>query len=78
MNWLWPQNRNLRSSPLIRAGRVVHWLFIVLSALGALFGWQVTYVEGDKSIPISLMTGLFIALPFALVGRAGRYILADE
>ena len=74
---LWP-GREAPDSPLVRAGRVVHWASAA-AAIGALILALAVLLFGDSDIASSksaeLAVGAFLLM---LAGRGGRYILAGE
>jgi len=72
MNWLWPRHLHTETTALIRLGRVLHRTGISLGVLVALFAML---VFDDMSEGMKALT---VAVAPALIGRAVRYILANE
>lgn len=78
MSWAWPTTKNPHCTVLVRIGRVLHWVFIVLAGFGMMFGWVVQRVEANNSIYMAVVTGLIFAVRLVMIGRGLRYILSAE
>ncbi len=83
VGWFWPRARRTETSAAIRAGRVLHWTFLVFAApLAAIVAYGLLYFvftgeTGSDGVSIlAFLAALSLAL--AIVGRAFRYVLANE
>jgi hypothetical protein len=76
-NWIWPRQLNASNSAVVRLGRVLHWVALVLSAPSVIFAFGVMFTPDSFRFYI---TGAFvlIALVCASIGRGVRYILSNE
>lgn len=75
MAFFWPAHLNNQVTAPIRAGRVAHWLGLIVGVLVALLA--VGAVGGGYSNPATYPIGLIGLIP-AQIGRGVRYILAGE
>jgi hypothetical protein len=76
--WFWPRLRREETSAAIRAGRVIHWTFLVFAAPPAIVAGFAIFVIGDRDMFGIFVVAFLIALGLALIGRGLRYVLADE
>jgi len=77
-NWIWPRQLNPRTSGAVRLGRVLHWMFVILSAPW-LAACVAPFLEPDMTDRVGFfLLFLSAALLTSLVGRGLRYIFANE
>lgn len=70
---LWPINVAEATTPLVRLGRVLHWTGVVLAAPWVALAVALAFEDGAHILGLAL-----IGLPFYFIGRALRYVLANE
>lgn len=79
MNWLWPNQPHDETTAAIRIGRVIHWVCIILALAVAIFGLLVLLQTPiGPAFFANLLPTVVGSLGLALVGRALRFILANE
>lgn len=93
-NLIWPRERVVTDTPMVRTGRVLHWAGAAIGtviAVSALFQIRLTGASGHYeqagffdggshwvNDQPNYRTALLIGVGIALLGRGVRYILARE
>lgn len=80
-NWIWPNRPHAETTTAIRAGRVVHWVAVVCTALLVLAELYSTIDDMEYGGLIDLSSVIVASLISALItfaGRGLRYIFANE
>ena len=78
-SWLWPQRPHNDTTTAIRIGRVIHWVCIILALAVAIFGALVLLQTPiGPAFVVNLLPTVVGSLGLALVGRALRWIIANE
>lgn len=76
MSWFWPDKVREDAGVVARAGRVLHWISIVIAVAICALYWAIAFESG---IDWGLQTGFgATAVVVALLGRGARYILSGE
>ena len=80
LNWLWPARPRATGSLMIRAGRVAHWCFVAAAFYAMIFAWVAMYTDAGEQASVykAVVSGLIMAMPLLLIGRAVRYVMAAE
>jgi hypothetical protein len=80
VNFLWPQHLKIDTTPLVRLGRVLHWLFTGVAGLMLTlpFLWPSTSGDGVAQYGDGFLIAIGFAIPMALLGRGLRYVLSGE
>lgn len=76
-SWLWPESR-ANSSVVVRLGRLVHWTcygLVVLSLVLMIVAAVAWGYHGDGE---GVIVAVLVLALVAGIGRAARYVLANE
>ncbi len=77
VNYFWPTRFNPNVTLMVRAGRAIHWTLASFSAIIS-FVSIVTAVGRPDHAPINMGAYILFMLTLCLLGRALRYVLAQE